>query len=308
MRVVLRMCVVAIAGACCGVAQAEPNRINSVRMPPAAALTDYWSTQRLQDATAMPVPVVDPGTGQSIKGGNARSQAVSPAPDAALPSGVSGNVATRPLYWAGKLFFAKSDGSGYCSAQFIAPGILGLAAHCVRDEESGAWYTNFLYVHGYDRGKGRKLSTECAAAYDGWLAKDDTKWVWDYAMIKVRGGDNLGHFGTQWGWWGQYNTVPKIGYPQDIERGQVIQVEFGKLIEGRMPGIVGLVHNNPRNQEGSSGGAWIGKMETAGDSSDSNYVISVTSHYLGDDKTSSFGPYWDENFLNLMNYTSRGCQ
>src|SRR5262245_61220933 len=108
MRIALPICLVAFAAAC-GVARVQPTHISSVTMPPASALTEYWSAQQLRDATALPVPVVDPRTGQSIKGGTARSQAAPPAPDSALPSGVSGNVATRPLYWAGKIFFAKSN-------------------------------------------------------------------------------------------------------------------------------------------------------------------------------------------------------
>jgi hypothetical protein len=307
MRVVTVVCVATIAGTC-GVARAEPGRIVSVRTPPAAELTAFWTPQRLKDAAPTPVPVVAPTTPGAAGPDNSQSQAVGPAPSTALPSSVSGNVTTRPLYWAGKLVYAKPAGTSYCSAQFIAPGILLTAAHCVRDDNTGAWFTNFLYAHRYQLGKSaRNLGTECAASYEGWLAKDDSKWAWDYAMIKVRGGIDLGHFGTQWGWRGQYNTAPKIGYPQDIERGEVIQVDFGKLIKGREPGIVGLVHNNPRNQEGSSGGAWIGNYDTS-ENSESNYVISVTSHYVGDDRSSSFGPYWDENFESLMAYTRRGCR
>jgi hypothetical protein len=309
MRIALPICVAAIAGTC-GAAQAQPDRLDSITQPPVSALTEYWTAQRLREAAPMPVPVVDPRTGGSVSPDNSLSQAVpNDLPDAALPSSVNGNVATRPLYWAGRIFFARPDGGGYCSTQFIAPGLLLMAAHCVRDEQSGAWFTNFLYVHGYDRGNGRKVATQCASAYDGWLAKDDSRWMWDYAMIKLRGGNDIGHFGYQWGWWGQYNGVPKIGYPQDIEGGEVIQVEFGKLFQSGRRNIVGLYHNNPRNQEGSSGGGWIGKFETSGDNSQSNYVISVTSHYWGDDKTKSYGPYWDgNNFQKLMAYTNRGCK
>src|SRR5262249_1423761 len=153
-------------------AQAQPDRIDSITQPPVSSLTQYWTSQRLRDAAPMPLPVVDPRTGGSVSPDNAPPQAALPdRPDAALPSAVNGNVSTRPPYWAGKIFFARSDGSGgYCSTQFIAPGLLLMAAHCVRDEKSGAWFTNFLYIHGYDHGKGRRFGTQCASAYDGWIA------------------------------------------------------------------------------------------------------------------------------------------
>jgi hypothetical protein len=102
--------------------------------------------------------------------------------------------------------------------------------------------------------------------------------------------------------------VPKIGYPVAISNGEVIQVEFGKLMKGWDPKIVGLNHGNPSNAEGSSGGAWVGRYETGGSNTQSNFVISVTSHHLGDNRSISFGPYWDENFGELLKYTQRGCK
>ncbi len=186
--------------------------------------------------------------------------------------------------------------------------LLATAAHCVQDDTTGQWFTNFLYAHQYHLGKSaRNVPTECVAAYQGWVSQDDTKWVWDYALVKLAGGADLGHFGTQWGWWGHHGSAPKIGYPQDIEHGEIIQVDFGRLVSGRLPGIVGLIHNNTRNQHGSSGGAWVGNYDPS-ETPQSNYVISVTSHFVGDDRTSSFGPYFDENFANLLNFTGRGCR
>ena len=49
-------------------------------------------------------------------------------------------------------------------------------------------------------------------------------------MIKLRGGEDLGHFGWQYNWWGTYDEVPKIGYPVAISNGQVIQVPNGAAL------------------------------------------------------------------------------
>ena len=40
---------------------------------------------------------------------------------------------SKPLYWAGKLFYRTPDGDYVCSAQFISPNVILTAAHCVRD-------------------------------------------------------------------------------------------------------------------------------------------------------------------------------
>jgi hypothetical protein len=29
---------------------------------------------------------------------------------------------------------------------------------------------------------------------------------------------------------------------------------------------------------------------------------------MGDERGTSYGPYWDESFVQLMNYTQRGCR
>lgn len=309
MRVVPVICIAIIVA--CDLAHAQPNRIDSIRTPPSSALREFWTNQRLNDAQPMPVPVIEPRALSPVnpeapksgvlRSGQAKEQSRSVAR-------MSGNVATRPLYWAGRLVFNTDAGAMTCSAQFVAPGILITAAHCVQNDKTGQWFTNFIYQHQLNRDQARTFLTECTAAYRGWVSADNSRWTWDFAMIKLNGGTDLGHFGTEWGWWGNYNTAPKIGYPAAIENAKVIQVEFGQLITGWDPKIVGLKHGNPRNAEGSSGGAWVGRYETRGDDTTANRVISVTSHHMGEDRGTSFGPYWNDNLLQLMNYAKRGCR
>ena len=306
------VCIAIVTGTCvavtCDVARAQPDRIDTIRTPPSSALTEFWTPQQLQDAQPMPLPVVDPSTlgptdpAEPYSGASRSGAAKGPRNQ---DSGVSGNASMEPLSRAGKLFFNKGGKGWVCSAQFIAPGILITAAHCVRDDVTGQWYTNILYKHGYFRGQGISFSSQCALTYNGWVSRDETKkWVWDYAMIKVRGGTDQGYFGWQYGWWGQYSTAPKIGYPVDIEQGQVIQVEFGRLIKGYQRGLVGLNHGNPRSGGGSSGGAWVGRYGQTGNPQ-SNYIISVTSHSINGNDSIDYGPYWDNNMESLMNSAKR---
>lgn len=310
MRVAWLVGVAAIM-ATCGVARAQPNTIDSIRTPPSSSLTDFWTDQQRREAKSMPVPVLDPSTLQPVpaepKAGPPRAGRSATGMASSLAR-AAGNVTHRPLYWAGKLYFNTAEGSMVCSAQFIAPGVLATAAHCIQDDKTGRWFTQFLYRHQNHLGRGRDFSTECVAAYRGWVSSDPSRWIWDFAMIKVRGSTDVGHFGWQYNWWGNYDQVPKIGYPGAISSGQVIQVDFGKLIRGWDPKIVGLDHGNPRNAEGSSGGAWVGRYETSGSNTQSNFVISVTSHHLGDNRGTSFGPYWDNSFMELLKYTQRGCR
>src|SRR5215470_9017718 len=247
------------------------------------------------------------GAGARPEHATARSGRAANGASSALARAI-GNVTTRPLYWAGKLYFNTGEGSMVCSAQFIAPGILATASHCVQDDKSGRWYSQFLYRHQNNMGKGRDFSTECLATYKGWVSTERSHWTWDFAMVKLRGGDDLGHFGWQYHWWGTYDEVPKIGYPVAISNGQVMQVDFGKLTKAWDPRVIGLKHDNPSSAEGSSGGAWIGRYETNGSDTQSNFVISLTSHHLGQDRSISYGPYWDENFSELLKYAQRGCK
>jgi len=310
MRFTLLVCV-AVSVVPCSHASAQPNTIDSIRTPQTSSLTEYWTDNQRQVAIAMPVPVLDPSTLQPVpaepKAGTRHTGRAANGASSALAR-LSGNVTTRPLYWAGKLYFNTSEGPMVCSAQFVAPGILATASHCIQDNNTGRWYSQFLYRHQNNMGKGRNFSTECVAAFKGWVSPDKSRWTWDFAMIKLRGGDDLGHFGWQYNWWGTYDEVPKIGYPVAISNGQVIQVEFGKLMKGWDPKVVGLNHGNPNNAEGSSGGAWVGRYETGGSNTQSNFIISVTSHHLGDNRSISYGPYWDENFGELLKYTQRGCK
>jgi len=310
MRAIPVICVAAMALASESV-RAQDDQIDTIAGPQDSALTAYWTPQRLRDAILSPVPVVDAATGRRLVESEPGPTEQSETPSAIVTDSgtarASGNVGTRPLYWAGKFYFTKPEGDRVCSAQYFEPGILITAAHCVRNNENGRWYTNFLYRHQFERGRYRgEYGTDCAATKRGWVSKDYSRYAFDYAFVKLRGSPNYGAFGNSTGWWGKYPRAPKIGYPGEIERGQVIQVEFGRLIKGQIPQVVGLNHGNPRNANGSSGGAWVGKYETQGVNPQSNYIISVTSHHIGDDKGTTFGPYWKSQELHSLRDKVKG--
>ena len=171
----------------------------------------------------------------------------------------AGNVLSKPLYWAGKLFFRAPDGDYVCSAQFISPNVILTAAHCVRDPETGNWYEDFIFALQYNAGKyGAVYSYDCVATRNAWVQPGFEKFLADYAMIRVDKPSRTGNFGTHWGWRGNYNDATKIGYPGGVSDGEIIQVEHGPI--AFVDGVVQIKHGNTADQGGSSGGAWIGQF------------------------------------------------
>src|SRR5215468_1887282 len=206
MRIVPILCVAAIPFAC-GVAHAQSNRVESVRAARSAELTEFWTEQRQRDAKAMPVPVVDPGNAagpQEPRAGRLRTVQAKGAADARAAR----QVTMRPQWWTGRVLFVATDGTIMsCAADLVAPGIVLTAAHCLRDSNTGQWFSKLVYVFDYQRGSGRRIPSECMATYNGWVSKEPSRWELDYGFVKIRGGTTIGHFGWESGWWGKYETA-----------------------------------------------------------------------------------------------------
>ena len=307
MRIVAIVSVAAVPFAC-GVAHAQSNRVESVRASRAAELTEFWTEQRLRDAKAMPVPMLDPGVvgaAQEPRAGKLRTaQAKAP------PNARAREVTMPPHWWTGRVLFAAAAGTIMsCAADLVAPGLVLTAAHCLRDNSTGQWVAKLVFVFDYQRDSGRRIPSECFATYHGWISQEPSRWGWDYGFVKIRGGTTIGHFGWESGWWGKQETAALVsGRPALPER----PVPTGTLVKGWNEKIVGLKLKPDASAAGLTtglkGGGWIGRYEEAGSNPQSNVVLSVTSHQVGDDSGTSYGPYWDDEFVRLMEYAKRGCQ
>jgi hypothetical protein len=284
------------------------SRINSRKATPEQRRKRYWSPVRIRDAKPFPLPQVDPTT---LRTRPKRTAGTDVAPvtskDLRPPRArVSGNVATKPLKWAGKFNFTTSDGDMVCSAQFITDDVILTAAHCVRDRDTGDYYDNFEFLLQYDNGDYlERYGWDCVATMDGWVEDEGNRWRWDYAMLRVDGSSSVGNFGWHHSWpSGRYSEARKIGYPVDIRRGRVIQIERGPIsVESD---LVEMRHGNPKSGGGSSGGAWVGNY-TSGGGSNNNYIISVTSFSYNGRPDIDYGPYIDSDFRKLLDYVQGGC-
>jgi hypothetical protein len=242
------------------------------------------------------------------------------AGDKFLPSERAGNPSTYPLRWAGRLFWSSPDGRGgwgdsRCSAQFIAPTIILTAAHCVRNEETGEWGRNFQMALQFDRGRYSQVYTPlCLGSRPDAFQQNKDFLSWrgrDYALLLSDKPSLTGHFGWQLDWRCSYPEATVIGYPGQIDQGNVVQVINGPL--RFLPHLSGQVVVEEATQAfgpGSSGGAWIGNFSTDGGST-GNRVISVTSarsNPSGKMPPHMLGPYFDDNFKSLYEYVARGCR
>ena len=232
----------------------------------------------MRNAKLAPTPSVDPdkvraaGRARAARQGQPGSTSSHETADASTRK--AGNVTSKPLYWAGRLFYHQPDGDYVCSGQFISEHVILTAAHCVRDPDTGNWYEDFIFALQYKNGDySAAYDYDCVATKNGWVQPGYDKYLYDFAMIHVDKPSRTGNFGTQWGWRGEYTEANKIGYPGGVDNGEVIQVEHGPI--AFVDGVVQLKHGNTADQGGSSGGAWIGDMSDVEGNEDGNYIISI---------------------------------
>ena len=288
---------------CTGFQAANPPQSNNQILFIVNGAVSSQSASKLQ-VTPLPIPHIPPGADQPQPfvppAGQRQLRAIQPFSglrqgSAALPDGqvALADVKSAPYQSGGRLTFRfPSDAPGYghaCTAQFIgSQGVLLTAAHCVWDQPTRAWGSNFLFDLQYNQGSyTQEFDWSCAAIVSGWT---NGLYPYDYAFIKVRTAAPTG-LGLE------INTgfahVDAIGYPVNYYSGlQMVHVTGNKDSNNpsAMPNLM---------SHGASGGAWI---------LSDNSAASVNSFkYDGDDAT-MHGPVLTSTTKTLFDFVAGGCK
>lgn len=297
------LCVLALCGSSSGFAQDEASN-EATRADDTAnlqALESYWTTDRMAEATPVPMPELSEEDFNRLFGAGAQAFDEKDADVVSEPSvseGVAGNpvranVNAFPYRTGGKLFFTLKGSNYTCSATFVSRDVLLTAAHCVRATD-GTWATRVLFRRAYSNGGGQSVGYRCLGTKYGWVAGGSNRWKWDYAFIKTSSNSSAGHIGLRTGI--PYNSWESTGYPGNFGGGAYMYKVDGR--KGRVANGVVEMLDNPMTF-GSSGGSWIG----AG-----RYAIGVNSHIYRNRPGRMYGPIFDSNFAGLYTFVNNGCR
>ncbi|ALR03248.1 hypothetical protein OY18_13225 (plasmid) [Xylella fastidiosa] len=291
------------------------------------AAENYWTEDRMRAAKPIPMPMISQDELSRMEAETKfrsslpidkkqKSIVIEASPDVneghgdnSLPgmkttAGVpeEADVNHRPFWNAGKLYFIDPDShQDYaCTAEFVTSNrVLMTAGHCLMNL-NGHWYTNIVFAPRFREKERFKISgTSCKSVPDNLInVNKDYNYDKDYGFIVAyRKGP---------GWFGlktniPYNNWTAIGYPKNYYDGKyLLRVEGSK---NSVHNSIVEMKNNPMGH-GSSGGAWIGELNTT-DQVRGNYAIGLNSFYSGSNSIS--GPYFDNSVLNILNKVKSDC-
>lgn len=275
-------------------------------------IENYWTAERLKSAIPLPLPEVSDqqlermlsgkqGAPKRFKIENVRQMEGSGAQALTPGVPVQANVDERPFWNGGKLYFTKPDGQNYsCTAAFSGQNnILLTAAHCVRDGQTGAWYSNFMFYRAYSNGGEQSVGWTCAMAYYMW-ASPPMNFKYDYAFIHANTASGAGWLG--WKTQIPYTTWTAIGYPKNYGNNQYMYEVDGDL--GPISNGIVQMNNNPMNF-GASGGSWIAELTIP--RVGGNYAVGLNSFINASNPGKMWGPLFDDDFANLFQKTVNNC-
>ena len=282
---ILLLALVALVVALVAPAQAaQPAKVKAVDQSK-AAVTKYWTAERMRNAT--PLDVVDGVTGAKQKRLDIPFTRYEPS---------TYNTAH------GKVFFSDGSANYVCSGTALTSGnesVVWTAGHCV-NEGPGAFYTNWAFVPGYKDG---------AAPYGTWTARQllttaawgqagDFSYDLGAAVVNANGGatltDTVGSRGAGFNQAAEQHYLSH-GYPAapPFSGGRmfICESDLGIRDTSADPATMGIGCDMTG---GSSGGGWVV----------GNSVLSVNSYGYSNQPNVMYGPY--QGTVAQQLYTSAG--
>ncbi len=221
----------------------------------------------------------------------------------------TGDPSTAPFKWAGMVEFHEAKdppGTSHplCTGQFIAPTVVLTAAHCLNDPDDGVIDPKTMtFWLQYQNGQATKIfNVSCGLTNPHWalpelatwkkMSNDDQDAVLDkifphdFAMLLVDGGSSpTGTIPVALDWKGKYSYADRIGYPENILGGRVIQKVGGvvffadsiPLRDNALPNEIVQWGPVTDATQGMSGGAWVANRDTTRKTYDP-VLIAVTSY------------------------------
>lgn len=264
------------------------------------------SEAELESARPMPGKEVSPEELQEMQqrfralNPNMLDLQVGPDKQGSLVKGVPGKVddpsAAAPYWSTGRLTFRDSDGvPSACSAQFVeSASVILTAAHCVMDEKTGKWFSNFVFQRAYNDGEtAQTVGWRCVSLFDAFHTPAPN-YAYDYAFILADGKDDEKPLAMTTGTPAS-TALTAIGYPANFGNGRFLYKVDGEW--ATVSGGVVTMKGNPM-RSGNSGGAWFTDFKVGGGAGE-NRVISLNSHHLKGNTEDENGPLFtaDTNLL-----------
>lgn len=265
------------------------------------------SLEELQSARPMPSKEVSP---EELREMQQRFRALNPnmldlkaGPDRegslvkGVPEKVDDPSAAAPYWSVGRLTFRDGDGvPSACTAQFVeSASVILTAAHCVMDEETGKWFSDFVFQRAYNDGAtAQTVGWRCVSLFDA-FHDPVPNFAYDYAFILADGKDDEKPLELAIGSPAD-KALTAIGYPANFGNGRFLYKVDGEW-SAVVDGIVTMTGNPMRS--GNSGGAWFTDFKVGGGAGE-NRVISLNSHHLEGNTEDENGPLFTADTSRLL--------
>ena len=264
----------------------------------AAAVSSYWTAERLAKAQPMPLGVVKAPDATASSYGTSvldftRSR-ITPQ---------SANTAA-PYRYAGKLFFTiPGQGNFQCSASVVRNRLIVTAAHCMYSAGIG-FHTNWIYIPGYDGAQSTVAKQEPYCRWSWSYGIVPTNWIstsgslpnkTDFGLLEMtdrscngftaatRISSVTGRFTVATNHAGNTH-VTMLGYPGNFDSGLIMQRNDSS--DRRTTSVANAVEYGSDMTQGSSGGPWVENFGTGaaptGSYATRNAVVAVTSYIYND--------------------------